>query len=77
MAFPVERNTQRLQEREIPGTQLNAAVDCWFTAEGKTMPRFCKIEGTEGELGRAEILFWNVLSGGVCLEDCNITYMRT
>ena len=50
MGFPVERYSEKLHDRQIPGTQLNAAVDCWFTSEGKTIPRFCKIEGTEGEL---------------------------
>jgi len=48
--FPVQRNLERLQDRQITGNQYDAAVDCWFTADGKTMPRFCKLKGTEEEI---------------------------
>ena len=50
MAFPIERNLQKLQDREIIGTQCDAAVDCWFTAGGKTMPRLCKLKGPQEEI---------------------------
>lgn len=46
MSFPVEGNSKKLKGSEIS----KAAVDCWFTTEGKTMPRFSKLKGAEEEL---------------------------
>lgn len=50
MSFPAEHYIEKMQERAIIGTQKDAAVNCSFTANGRTIPRICRIEGEEGEI---------------------------
>jgi len=50
MAFPTGSNIQKLQDRAIDGVQHDAAVDCWFTATGETIPRLVKVKGAEEEI---------------------------
>lgn len=41
-AFGIGTNTQCTNAGEIRGTQKEVACDCWFTSNGKTMPRLIK-----------------------------------
>lgn len=50
MAFATESNIERLQEKELIGCQKDAAVDCWFTSTGKSIPRLVKIQDDTGAL---------------------------
>jgi len=50
MAFPIEHNIEQLQEREISGVRIDAAVDCWYTSKGKSIPHLVKIKNDDGEI---------------------------
>ena len=50
MSFAIKRNIEKLQEKSLSGTQREAAVDCWFTATGRGMPRLVKMKDDAGAL---------------------------
>lgn len=48
MGFMVGIQQEKLTERTINGHSKKVAVDCWFTSEGRTIPRFVKYEDEDG-----------------------------
>lgn len=48
MGFALERQTEEMQEHRVKGTYLKAAVSCWFTSQGKSMPQLVKYEDEDG-----------------------------
>lgn len=48
MGFPVETIKDITNAGSISGVQCEVACDCWFTRNGKTMPRMIKIMDDEG-----------------------------
>lgn len=48
MGFMVGTQSEKLQEKTVNGHLKKVAVDCWFTSEGRTMPRFVKYEDEDG-----------------------------
>jgi len=50
MAFPVEHNIEVTKERAIKGRLRDAAVDCWFTSTGRSIPHLIKFENEEGQI---------------------------
>lgn len=49
-AFGIGINTQGTNDGEIRGTQKKIACDCWFTCNGKSIPRIVKFFDENGEL---------------------------
>lgn len=43
MAFGIGTNADKRDSGRLKGIKFDAAVDCWFTSTGKTMPRLIKI----------------------------------
>ena len=50
MGFTLERQTDRLQAKEVRGNYQKVAVACWFTSNGRSMPRMVKYEDEEGTI---------------------------
>lgn len=50
MGFALEQQTERLQEKAVAGKYRKAAVSCWFTSNGKSMPQLVKYEDAEGNI---------------------------
>ena len=50
MAFGIGVNTEHREQKPLLGTYHEAAVQCWFTAGGKTMPLMLKVRGEDGEI---------------------------
>ena len=50
MGFSLGMVTEKLQGREIKGRHQKVAVDCWFTSNGRAIPRFLKYQDEEGLL---------------------------
>lgn len=50
MGFPVQTIKERQQEHAVRGRYHRAAVGCWFTSTGRTLPMLVKYEGPDGLL---------------------------
>ncbi len=50
MAFGIGTNTQKTEAGPVKGTQREIACDCWFTTNGKIIPRMLKIQDEDGEI---------------------------
>lgn len=50
MAFKTGIYTGHTEQKAAAGVYHDAAVQCWFTATGKSMPLMLKVKGEEGEL---------------------------
>ena len=48
MGFAIGMEEEKLQEKAIRGTPQKVAADCWFTSNGKMIPRMIKYEDTDG-----------------------------
>ena len=42
MGFAVSASEEILHERKVKGQYHKVAVDCWFTATGRMMPKMLK-----------------------------------
>jgi hypothetical protein len=50
MGFSIGDITDQTNAGAIKGLQEPIACDCWFTSQGKTIPRAIKVMDEEGEL---------------------------
>ena len=50
MSFLLEGQEERLQERRVAGKYRKAAVSCWFTSKGRSIPQLVKYEDEEGRI---------------------------
>ena len=50
MAFGAAVYTEHPQERAPSGAYRDAAVKCWFTASGRSMPLMLKVKDDRGEI---------------------------
>ncbi len=48
MAFGIGINTEQPDTGKVKGRQQSIACDCWFTSQGKVIPRWIKYEDEEG-----------------------------
>lgn len=48
MGFAVSASEEILHERKVKGQYHKVAVDCWFTATGRMMPKMLKYMDDEG-----------------------------
>lgn len=50
MAFGIGVNTEQTDQEAVKGVFREAAVKCWFTASGRSMPLMLKVETEDGEI---------------------------
>ena len=50
MGFTLEKQTEQLREEAIQGKYQKVAVSCWFTSNGRSMPRMVKFQDVEGNI---------------------------
>lgn len=50
MAFGIGTNMQSGDAGAVKGSQREIACDCWFTTNGKIIPRMLKIRDEDGEI---------------------------
>lgn len=50
MAFGIGINTEHPQHNQPTGEFQKAAVGCWFTSKGESMPLMMKVETEQGEI---------------------------
>lgn len=48
MGFSIETVKERPQEHAVKGCYRKAAVGCWFTSNGKSIPMLVKFEDEDG-----------------------------
>ena len=47
MAFGIGINTEHTEQEPLSGTYHEVAVQCWFTATGKSLPLMLKVKGED------------------------------
>ena len=50
MLYAMDTGKEKTHERAIEGKYLKAAVECWFTSSGRTIPQRLKYEDDDGIL---------------------------
>ena len=50
MAFGIGINTEHTEQEPLSGTYHEVAVQCWFTATGKSLPLMLKVKGEDEEI---------------------------
>ena len=50
MAFGIGINTEHTAQETFSGTYHDVAVQCWFTATGKSLPLMLKVKGEDEEI---------------------------
>lgn len=50
MAFGIGINTEHTEQEPLCGTYHEVAVQCWFTATGKSLPLMLKVKGEDEEI---------------------------
>lgn len=50
MAFGIGINTEHTEQETLSGTYHEVAVQCWFTATGKSLPLMLKVKGEDEEI---------------------------
>ena len=50
MAFGIGINTEHTEQEALSGTYHEVAVQCWFTATGKSLPLMLKVKGEDEEI---------------------------
>ena len=56
MAFGIGINTEHTEQEPLSGTYHEVAVQCWFTATGKSLPLMLKVKGEDEEIIQQERL---------------------
>lgn len=49
-AFGIGTNTEHTEQKELSDIYHDAAVQCWFTSTGKSIPLMVKVQGEDEEL---------------------------
>ena len=85
MAFGIGINTEHTEQEPLSGTYHEVAVQCWFTATGKSLPLMLKVKGEDEEIiqiNHIQVLNWKYRCQAVllgkqinfvllfCPEDC-------
>ena len=50
MAFGIGINTEHTEQEPLSGPYHEVAVQCWFTATGKSLPLMLKVKGEDEEI---------------------------
>lgn len=50
MAFGIGVNMEAADAGQVRGRQIPICCDCWFTRDGKGMPRLIKFQDEEGQI---------------------------
>lgn len=50
MAFGIGTNTEPTEQEPLSGVYHDVAVQCWFTANGKSQPLMLKVKGADEEI---------------------------
>ena len=58
MAFGIGINTEHTEQEPLSGTYHEVAVQCWFTATGKSLPLMLKVKGEDEEIIQINHIFW-------------------